>query len=292
MKFSATTAAAAVAAAMILSAGVATAQNNQGQLFGNRALDDRIDDLNDDVTDDFANSDDAARFGSVDFAPGWTGSVSASASATDGNTETANLSFGGRFRYGQGVFNHTFGFLGEVGYDDDELNKEDYFAVYDVNRSFTEQFYLFGIARVQYGAVGDDPVTGIFNSDDHTTDAFLGFGPGYRIFNTEQLAWRVQAGPGYRYIEDAAGNTSDDLAAIASSRFFYRFTDTVFMTNDTDVLYSDTNTSVTNDFGINLTVTNSLSTRFSYFIDYDSDPAPGFEKTDSTIRASLVYSFN
>ncbi|KKL97521.1 hypothetical protein LCGC14_1833650 [marine sediment metagenome] len=154
-----------------------------------------------------------------------------------------------------------------------------------MNRSFTDQFYLFGLGRVQYGIASEN------RPDDYVTDAFIGFGPGYRIINTPNLAWRVQAGPGVRFTEDADDVDETEVAGIASSRFFYRINQGVFVTNDTDILYSDANTRVTNDLGVSVSMTDTLSTRLSYFTDYNSDPAPGIENTDNTIKASLVYSF-
>ena len=48
--------------------------------------------------------------------------------------------------------------------------------------------------------------------DDFRTDAFLGFGPGYRILNSEQTTWRVQAGVGVRYTERPAQELAFDLS--------------------------------------------------------------------------------
>ncbi|KAF0674943.1 DUF481 domain-containing protein [Profundibacterium mesophilum] len=270
------------ALALTVAAPMAFAQET---ITGIRAVEENISDLNRDIQRDISRGEDAARYGSVEFAPGWTGSVSAALSATSGNSDTADLSFGGRFRYGQGVYNHTFGFLGEVGEADDRTTKEDYYAVYDVNRSFTEQFYMFGLARAQYGIASED------RNDDFVTDAFLGFGPGFRIINNQDMAWRLQAGPGVRYTKDADNREETELAGIASSRFFYRINPGVFVTNDTDVLYSDANTRVTNDLGVSVSMTDTLSTRVSYFTDYNSDPAAGLENTDNTVKVSLVYSF-
>ena len=135
---------------------------------------------------------------------------------------------------------------------------------------------------------------------------FVGAGVGYRILNTPDAAWRVQAGPGVRYldrngnylddngdfVESAGGDGNNtDLAGIISSRVYYGFTDTVSVTNDTDVLTSDTNTSVINDFGVNFKVNDTLTTRVSYRTDYDSDPADGFKSTDNRIGLSLVVGF-
>ncbi len=182
--------------------------------------------------------------------------------------------------YGVGAFNNLIGFAGEYGESNGTKDTQRFFGTYEGSRAFTPTLYAYGTGRYQYDG---------FASNEH--DAFIGVGLGYRIYNTDQIAWRVQAGPGVRYIEDQAGDSTTDLAGLATSRFFYGLTDVVSLTNDTDVLFSDEDYTLTNDFGVNFKVSNTLSTRLSYRTDYESDPLPGFENTDNTIGVSLVVGF-
>ena len=269
--------ASASAIALLLSASVVSAQ---GALVGTEALDDRIDDIQEDVADDFADSEDEQRRGLNQYAQGWTGSLSASLSATSGNTDTGDAAVGARFRYGNGPWNHTFGLGYEYGQANDVVDEENAFLVYDVNRYINESFYVFGLGSLQYDK---------FASNKY--DAFLGVGPGYRILNSDEVSWRIQAGPGVRYVEDQAGNDNTETAGIASSRFYYKFSELVFLTNDTDVLYSDTNTVATNDLALNYKLSDSFSTRFSYRTEYNSDPLTGLDKYDNKVGAAIVYGF-
>jgi hypothetical protein len=135
--------------------------------------------------------DDDDRFGFGRAPQGWAGSVALSADASTGNTETFDLAGAARLTYGAGLFTNYMGFGLEYSEDDGPGTVAEAFAVYDGIYDLGNQFYAFGTARYNY----DD-----FASFTH--DAFLGAGPGYRIFNTDDLAWRVQAGPGIRYLED------------------------------------------------------------------------------------------
>lgn len=267
-------------AASILALVVAGSVSAQGALVGIEDLDERIEDIQDDVSDEFARGEDSERFGPNQFAQGWTGDVSLGLAATTGNTDTFDLSFGGRARYGNGPWNHTFGFAGEFANDNGVKNKEEIYATYDVNRYLNESFYVFGLGSVTYDGFGSNK-----------WDAFLGVGPGYRIINTADTTWRVQAGPGVRYTEDQMGASSTDLAGIASSRFYRAFTETVSLTNDTDVVFSQEDTVATNDLGVNFRLTDRLSTRTSIRTEYDSNPDVGEVSTDNTFRVSLVYGF-
>lgn len=269
-----------VLAASVLALIVSAPAFAQGALVGVEGLDERIDDIQEDVAEDFADAEDAQRFSTNQYAQGWTGSVSMGLAATSGNTDTADLSFGGRFRYGNGPWNHTVGFAGEFAEDNGVRNKEKIFATYDVNRYFTEQFYVFGLGSFTYDGFATNE-----------KDAFLGFGPGYRIINTPNMTWRIQAGPGVRYTQDQLGADETEVAAIASSRFYYKISESMFLTDDTDILSSKGDTVATNDLGVNFKMSDRLSTRFSYRTEYNSDPLPGLKSADNTLGVSLVYGF-
>ena len=268
------------AASSIVAMIAASGAFAQGALVGTEALDDRIDDIQEDVDDEFEKSDDDERFGGNQYAQGWSGSLSASLSATSGNTDTGDFSLGARMRYGAGPWNHSFGAAIEYGEDNGVTSKEEAFGTYEANRYFNESFYLFGLGSVRY----DD-----FASNRY--DAFLGAGPGYRVVNTEDMTWRIQAGPGVRYTEDQLGDSETELAGLASSRFFYEVSETVFLTNDTDVLHSSDGTLATNEFGVNFKMTDTLSTRLGYRTEYNSDPLPGVENTDNALTAAIVFGF-
>ena len=270
----------AFAAATSVAVLLSTSAYAQGALVGTEALDDRIDDIQEDVGDEFEKSDDTERFGGNQYAQGWTGSLSASLSATSGNTDTADFSLGARMRYGAGPWNHALGAAIEYGEDNDVKSKEEAFLTYEANRYFNDSFYVFGLGSLRY----DD-----FASNRY--DAFLGFGPGYRVINTPDMTWRVQAGPGVRYTEDQLGVDETEVAGLASSRFYYKVSDAVFLTNDTDVLYSDVGTLATNEIGVNFKMTDTLSTRVGLRTEHDSDPVPGTRSTDNALTAAIVFGF-
>lgn len=269
------------AAASVLALAIGTtAAHAQAQLVGVQGVDDRIADIETRVRDDQARAEDSARFGNQQFAPGWTGSMAMSFSANRGNSDARDMSLAGRFNYNVGQWNHSLGLGLELGKSGGTRTKADGFAVYDANYYVADDFYVFGLGRVE-----SDRMPG-----NRTTDAFIGFGPGYRIINTEDAAWRVQAGPGWRYNRDHTTSVStSELGGIVSSRAYYRITDGVFATNNTDILRSKIGTIAENDFGISVGQMEGLSTRFSVRTNYNS--ANTGKKTDHVFGVSLVYGF-
>ncbi|MCC5965875.1 MAG: DUF481 domain-containing protein [Natronohydrobacter sp.] len=275
------------AAASVLALAIGTtAAHAQAQLVGVQGVDDRITDIEDRVRDDQARAEDSARFGNQQFAPGWTGSMAMSFSAQRGNSDDRDLSVAGRFNYNVGQWNHSFGLGLELGKAGGVRTKGEGFAVYDANYYIADDFYVFGLGRVETTRMPASATT----PANRTTDAFIGFGPGYRIVNTEDAAVRVQAGPGWRYNRNhITGVTSKELGGIVSARAYYRIADGVFLTNNADILRSKVGTIAENDFGISVGQLEGLSTRFSVRTNYNS--ANTGKKTDHTFGVSLVYGF-
>lgn len=268
---------------------VAAPVSAQTGITGVEGLNERIEDIERDVSEDLAEGEDSDRFGPNAVAQGFGGSFALSASGTSGNTDNGELSAAGRLTYGAGPWNHLVGFAVEYGEANGTKNEESFFATYEASRYFTDRFYVFGLGRYEYEGVLLGNTGAII--DGSTTDAFVGFGPGYRVLNTPTNTWRVQAGPGARYFKDATGDSDTEVGFIASSRYYYKFTDNVSFTMDTDILGSDANTTLSNDAGLNYRMSNNLSTRISYITDYNTDPAPGLKSTDNKLSLSLVLGF-
>ncbi|ASM72492.1 MULTISPECIES: DUF481 domain-containing protein [Roseobacteraceae] len=278
-----------IATASALALIIANPAMAQSTVTGVTGLNDQIDDVTTQVERDQRNGNDADRFGPNGVAEGWRGSFALTASGTSGNTDNGELAGAGRLTYGVGDWSHLIGFAVEYGEANGTKNEEKFFGTYEASRYFTPEFYMFGIGRFQYDGLLTNNTGAILPGSE--TDAFLGFGPGYRVLSEPNQTWRVQAGPGARYYKDATGVSDTEVGFIVSSRYFYALTDTVSFTNDTDVLGSDTNTIVSNDAGLNFKVSNNLSTRLSYRTDYNTDPTAGLKSTDNTLGVSLVMGF-
>lgn len=254
------------------------------------------------VRDDFARSEDAYRFGPGAGNEGVYGSIALTYAGRTGNNKNQDFNLAGRLSQTIGQFSQSVGLLLEYGENSSgTTDTKKTSVIYDGSYYFNDQFYGFIVGRAATDALADDE-RGI--GTDETIDdlngrlkrdAFLGVGPGYRIINNDTTAWRVQAGVGVRYTKvtevDAGviGTKSDtDVGYIASSRFYHRFNDNIFLTNDTDYLTSDANDIATNELGLNFKMSDAFATRVSYKTEYVSDRAI---RTDNTLGVSLVYGF-
>ncbi len=300
----------ALAAALATPAFAQTESSAGANAAGITNVSEQMNDIQDAVQDDFDRSGDAYRFGAPDTRPGLFGSVALTYSGRTGNNESQDFSLAGRMSYNQGQFSQSVGLLLEYGENDDgDKDLEKTSVIYEGMYNVNDRFYGFALGRLTTDGLASDPIT-LSDDDDFgdldgnlKRDAYFGVGPGYRIINNQNVAWRVQGAVGIRYtkavdvlsidpVDDQTGtfeyDSNTEVGYLLSSRFYYKFNDNFFLTNDTDYLTSDANDTITNDLGLNFKMTDTLATRVSYSTEYVSDRAI---RTDNTLGVSLVYGF-
>lgn len=259
----------------------ATGGSAQTVLTGIDSVDDRIDDIDRSARLDLDRGNDAFRYGSPEYREGLSGSASLGYSGKTGATDSSEFSMGARLRMANGPRVQTLGVVLDFAESGSVKTKEDLFAIYDANYYFDDNLYGFALGRVKSDGLAETAGT-------VKTDAFVGVGPGYRVINTPDLSWRVQAGIGVSYLKDGAGASDTETGYIASSRLFWRMSETLFATNDTDVLKSDSALRVNNDLGFNVKMSDMFATRVSYLTEYNDSRAV---RTENKLGVSLVYSF-
>jgi putative salt-induced outer membrane protein len=268
----------ALAALGLLTALPAAAQTT---ITGIRTINDEIDNLRRDAEIEIARGEDPTRFGPSEQRQGVSGSLSLGFNASDGSTEEQDLSFGARLTSARGPLVQTLGFLLSFSEEEGVNTEEDIFAIYDLTYDWNTNAYGFILGRVSSDGLADE-------ADEVKLDGFLGVGPGYRVINRPDMTWRLQAGVGVSYLEYGDGVDETEPGVIVASRFYAQLSDNAFLTNDTDVLSSDTALRASNDFGVNLRVTDAVSTRLSYVTEYNDSRAI---RTDNKLAISLVYGF-
>ena len=245
------------------------------------AATDAVKEIETNIREDYDRSRDADRFSNNRRPLGWRGSVAASANATSGNSDTLDVGIGARFGYGTQDWDHDFTLSQNYSESNGAKTANTFLGAYDVSRYFNDRFYGFGklrYAKDEFGAFEED--------------AFVGAGIGYRLIDNDNFNWRVQAGPGYRVTRTQAGVKAEEAAGLVASRVYWSLNDNVSLTNDTDILSSSADTLVSNDLGVNVSLSGPLSLRTSVRTDYHTDPAAGQKSTSNTFGVSLVYKFN
>lgn len=168
--------------------------------------------------------------------------------------------------------------------------REQYLARYEPNVKVSERFYAYALAQ-------------------HESDRFQGYsgrsaisgGVGYQALKKDDIQLAVKIGPAYRVTEFIDGRSESRIAGLIGMDFDWRITDRLTLTQDTNAvaetggsavaIIDARNTTLDLNTGLNAAISKKLSARFSYAVEYDSNPAPGAVQTDTLSRVTLIYDF-
>ena len=225
---------------------------------------------------------------------GWSGEASLAGGKTTGNTDTEDLSLGLKLAKDGDKWRHKFDALADFGKVDGVKSKERFALGYQIDRDLNERTYVYANA---------DWYSDEFGAYDN--GYFVGTGLGYKAILPDPIGWNLEAGAGYRsqkqqdyVIDDPAnpgtpllvdGERFNEFALRGFSDFDYALNDNVSLYNDTEILWSDSDTYIWNDIGLNAQLMGNLAARISYRIDHHTDPTPGLKKTDTALRFGVVY---
>ena len=224
---------------------------------------------------------------------GWSGEGSLSAGYTTGNTETSDLGLALNVEREAGLWTYTAEAAADYGETDSVETKNRWFLSGEVDRQLGDR--TFGFARSSYER---DEFSGF------ESRFFVGGGLGCQIIDNEATTWSIQGGPGFKIDEvretsvevDGAtvttpASTEQSFSVVAGSEFAHQLNEAVGISNNTDIIYAEESTQLSNISALTASLTNTLSARFSFEVRHDTNPPAGFEDTDTVTRASIVYTF-
>lgn len=169
-------------------------------------------------------------------------------------------------------------------------SREKFFVAYEPRYDVGTNLFIFGLAQFErdrlQGFEGRYAVSG---------------GVGYKLVDEASVKLAIKAGPAIRITDFTAGAVEESLGVLAGYDFNWRISDSLTFTQDTDfvaesgsnatVIVDSRSTSIDLESGLEAKVNDRLSTRFSYTVEYDSNPAAGAKSTDTHSRFSLIYGF-
>lgn len=221
---------------------------------------------------------------------GWSGEASLTGAKTTGNTETTDVGLGLKLKKESGLWRHKFRANADQGKVSGVKTKNDWSLGYQIDRDLSERMYVYGNADYYQDDFGA-----------YKQGYFLGGGLGYKVILPEPVGWNLEAGPGFRSqkarlapgtLGGAASRTDEDIALRGFSDFDYQFNDNVSLYNDTEIIWSKSDTFIWNEIGVTATLAGNLAARASYRIENHSDVPVGTKKTDTITRFGVVYTMN
>ena len=169
-------------------------------------------------------------------------------------------------------------------------SRERYSVAYEPNYKISDRLFLFGLAQYER-----DPFQGF------SARYSVSGGLGYQIIDSANLSLSAKAGPAYRITQFTTGENENRIGGLIGLDFDWDITDRLKLTHDTNavaetggsatVIIDSSNTSVDLVTGLNAKISDSLTARLSYTIEYDTNPPEGSVGTDTQSRATLIYGF-
>lgn len=221
---------------------------------------------------------------------GWTGEASLTGSKTTGNTETTDVGLSLKLTKSSDKWRHNFKANADYGRANGDSNKRRFDLGYQIERDFSDRLYGFGNADYY----NDD--FGAFQEG-----YFVGAGVGYKVILPDPIGWNLEGGVGFRSqttqdplppATTPLSITEDEVALRAHSDFDYKFNENVSLYNDTEIIYSSSDTYIWNEIGLTAKLSGNLSARASFRVDTHTDVPVGREKTDTITRFGIVYALN
>jgi putative salt-induced outer membrane protein len=263
--------------AFIASSAVAQVSAFNGQ----DAAIDAVDDLEEAIEDE--RERDLGSFGNEGREIGNYGSLALrGTSVQSGDNSTSDVGIGVRYGTYDGINGIDITASLSYGETDGEATKDTLIAGADYRRNLTDSTFAYGqlVAAFDNLAELDEAVK---------QDVFVGAGLGYRIYNSADTQWSIQAGPGYRTAKVVGQDDVEEAAASASSNIFRSLSDSSYVTNDTDVIYSETLTTINNELALNVAMTNTLSLRTSVTSVFNAEQS--IDEGVNTFGISVIYNF-
>jgi len=219
---------------------------------------------------------------------GWSGEASANGSRTTGNTDTLDFGLGLKLQKEAGPWTHKFKANADFGEVDNVSTRERFDLGYQIDRDINDRLYVFGNADYysdEFGAFQDG--------------YFVGGGLGYKVITPEPIGWALEGGAGFRSQQEQdvfvlptgiiEGDRANEFALRGKSDFDYKLNENVALYNDTEIIWSSSDTYIWNEVGLTAQLIGNLAAKASYRVDYHSNPPVGAVGTDTISRIGVVY---
>lgn len=210
----------------------------------------------------------------------WTGRAQVGGFITTGNSSTAGVTGifdltreGLEWRHklrGQADFQRSLGVT----------TREHYLAAYEPNWKIDSRRYVYG--ALQYES---DRFFGY--SDRYSASA----GAGYSAVQTPAVTLNLELGPAFRHTQFTDATVQSSIAARGNVDLDLKLSPGLSVTQDASAYLQRYNSTVSSTTALAAKLIGPLSAQVSYTVQYESEPPLGRVSTDTTSRASLVYTF-
>lgn len=235
-----------------------------------------------------ARKDDELR--SAGLFDNWSGTGQAGAFQSSGNSDNVGVTLSLALNRTGLDWQHRLKAAADYQRSNGRTSREQYLASYEPRYQVNGDLFSYALAQYE-------------------RDRFQGFssryslsgGLGYQVLDGEALKLTVKAGPAWRSVDYLDGANESSFGGLAGMDFDWQIAKSLKLTQDANlvadsggaatVIVDSTSTSVLATTGLEAKISDGLTTRLSYTVDYNSNPPAGAVSTDTQTRFTLVYGF-
>lgn len=157
---------------------------------------------------------------------------------------------------------------------------EKYVAEARTDYKISDRSYVFGLANYQ-----EDK----FSSFKY--ESIISGGYGLKAIKNDTMELDLEAGPGYRVVEDHFGNNEEDAILRLGEKFSWKLSANSQFDQSLTVDYGDSNTISELKAAIKSNIVKDFALKVGYGLKYTDKVAPGTKHADTETTITLVYSF-
>ena len=220
----------------------------------------------------------------------WSGTGQVGAFQSSGNSDNVGVTLSLALNRTGVDWQHRLRAAADYQRSNGRTSREQYSASYEPRYQVTGDLFSFALAQYER-----DRFQGF------TSRYSLSGGLGYAVFDDDALKLTVKAGPSWRSVAYLDGSDESSFGALAGMDFDWQIAKALKLTQDANlvadgggaatVIVDSTSTSVLATTGLEAKISDGLTTRLSYTVDYNSKPPAGAVSTDTQTRFTLVYGF-
>lgn len=222
------------------------------------------------------------RLATQGFFQGWAGEGQVGASVTSGNTEDTAVNVGIALNREGLNWNHHFNAIADFQSSDGDTTREAYRVGYQLDYKISDLWFAYGLfqwERDRFALL-----------DRRFTESI---GIGYNVLTMAPFSLVVDGGLALRQTQYIVPDEEEsDVAGRVTAKFAWDIRPGLRFTEEAGGLFGATTTTLFSRSAITVAITGALSARASFDVNYESEPPPGVESTDTITRFALVYAFS
>lgn len=216
------------------------------------------------------------------FFQGWAGEGQVGASITSGNTEDTAVNVGIALNREGLSWNHHFNAIADFQSSDGETTREAFRVSYQLDYRISNLWFAYGLFQWERDRFAQ--------LDRRFTESL---GVGYNVLTMAPFSLVVDGGVALRQTQYIVPDVEEsDVAGRVTAKFAWDIRPGLRFTEEAGGLFGGTTSTLYSRSAITVAITGALSARASFDVNYESEPPPGVESTDTITRFALVYAFS